>query len=164
MAEDEPIDQYEPREDLPDVDIDPVEGGSAPNSNTPSVKGMLIQPFPQGQQGNPIEKFMKGSNKPEEFLTLTNVTAQEVSRHSRMVYFQNIANFANGKMQEVMLYGYNLKRSIDRQTAIDVVAMVSGEKQAQRRDWEKRQTRVMDRARGSNNPLNSSPGMANNAE
>jgi len=139
---------YDP-DDLPDVEVEPSSTG---NDNTPSVKGLIIQPFPQGQQHNPIEKFMKGSNKPDEFIPLTYVTDQEISRHSRMLYFSNIANYANGRMQDVMLFTYNLKRARLGQTGKDVVAMVSGERQRAQRDWESRQNRIMSRSR-NNSPL-----------
>lgn len=134
-----------PEDELPDINLDST-GGVGP---TPSVKGLYIQPFPGGNLANPIEKFMKGSNKPEEFIPLTNVTEEEISRDERILYYQNIANFANGKMADVMLFGYNLKRAKDGRTARDVVTILSGERQRQAKEWQDRQHGAFNHARNN---------------
>ena len=145
---------HSPEAEIPEIDI---ESGGGSNTS-PGVKGLYIQPFPTGQQSNPVDRFMRGSNKPEDFLILTNVNDYEISQAERIMFFRNIGNFANGRMDDVMLMGYNLRRARHGQASHDVVAMISGQRQAQQRDWESRQGRMMQQANG-NNPLKNSGAM-----
>lgn len=127
--------------DLPDIESS---GGV-----TPSVKGLYIQPFPGGQGTNdPISKFMLGSNKPEEYIPLTNVNQHEISQDERILYNQNIANYANGMLHNVMLYGYNLRRALNGRTAEDVVNMVSGNRQMQQRQFQAQNNQTFQRSKG----------------
>lgn len=152
------VNGYVSSNDTPDISVESSESASSTSGgNTPGLKGLFIQPFPGGNHSSPIDRFMKGSNKPEEFIPLTNVDDYEISRDERIMYFSNIANYANGRMQDVMLFGYNLKRAKNGQTARDVVTMVSGQRQQQQQDWQSRQGRMFNNARNdSNNPLKSS--------
>jgi hypothetical protein len=150
---------YHSNDDLPDIDIEESgETGSA-GGTSPGVKGLFIQPFPGGgHQSNPIDRFMVGSNKPAQFIALTNVNDHEISRDERIMYVRNIVNFGNGKMEDIIMFGYNLRRARNGQTQRDVVQMISGQRQQQQREWEGKQNRVFNQAR-SNNPLKGSSEM-----
>lgn len=143
---------YHDNGEMPEMPEIQTEAGDDSGGTTPGLKGLFIQPFPGGPGAGPIDRFMKASDKPEEFIPLTNVDDYEISRDERILYFKNIANFANGRMEDVMRFGYILKRAKGGQTARDVVTMVTGQRQQQQKDWESKQGRAFNQAR-SNNPL-----------
>jgi len=143
-------------DDLPEINT------GVPSNNgdsTPGVKGLFIQPFPGGHVANPIEKFMSVPRQFEELAVLTNVDDYEISRDERIFYFQNIANYANGRMDTVVGLGYLLKRARGGQTQRDIVTMISGQRQEQLQDWKDRRNRVFNNARSSN-PIHNASQMA----
>lgn len=148
-------------EEVQQVEVEAVDPKAQPSrsNKNPATKEMIVQPFNQGQQSNPVDRYMKGSAKAEDYAILTNLTAEEISRAERILYFRNIADTANGKMPDVEMYGMNLKRSLNGQASKDIVAMVIGQqKQDAQRGWAAKQQQMMSKV--NKGPLNqSSPGI-----
>lgn len=140
--------------DLPEI------GAGEPSSSgqSPGVKGLFIQPFPGGATASPIDKFMSVPRQFEELAVMTNVDDFEISRDERIFYFQNLANYANGRMDTVVGLGYLLRRARGGQTQRDIVTMVSGQRQAETQDWKERRSRIFNKA--SNNPISNASEMA----
>jgi hypothetical protein len=146
-------------DDLPEVEaIIPVHSNA---DTTPGTKGLFIQPFPGGQLSSPIDKFMSVPKQFEELAVMTNVSEDEIARDERIFYFQNIANYANGRMDTVVGLGYLLRRARGGQTQRDIVTMISGQRQTELQDWRERRNRVFNNARSSSgNPIHNASEMA----
>lgn len=157
MASNQNGHQSDDMPEMPDMEIQSPEHGHTGGSGaTPGGKGLLIQPFPGGGgNADPIRDFMHGSDRPEQYLPLTNMTAEEIAREERIMVMANVANYANCRIEDVLVWGHNARRGLNGQASKDIVSMVIGHRVAQQqKGWQEKQGRMFNQARG-NSPLNS---------
>ena len=147
MPDDE-VNGHSPVEDLPDIQTasaDPSEGRF-----TPGLEKILIQPNAGRGMWDPIERVMKGSDIPEDFLRLTNVPEAAVGRHMRIQYVKNLARHGNGRLEEVMWSGYNLRCSVEGDLLDLIAQMVTGQRQSKNKTWEQKRRGIVNRATSTN--------------
>lgn len=146
---------------MADSDIPQIGNNTADDQrggNIPGLRDLMFQPNQAGRGiWDPIEKVMKGSTNPEDFLRLTIVDAAAVGRHQRIMYVKNLARHGNGRLEEVMWSGYNLRCSVGGELLDLIGQMVTGQRQQRNEDWKERRLRAAQQA-SSGNP------MANNTQ
>jgi hypothetical protein len=162
MIDNEQQNGNDPSQELPEIEVQAGEAGAA--RNIPGLGNLLIQPGGSGRGWwDPVERVMKGSSAPEDFLRLTNVTEAAVGRHQRIQYVKNLAHYGNGRLEDVMWSGYNLRCSVGGELLELIAQMVTGDRQRKNDTWQQRRQGVFNRAR-SNNPMGENAQRLNNAE
>lgn len=148
MAEEE-LNGHNPDMDMPEIEVGE---SSAPGSNIPGLKNIFVQPNVGGGMWNPIERAMRGTTKPEEYLALTNVTEDMIHNHMRVQFYQNIANYGDGLIEDIIWSEYQLRRALNGEFMSQVVDMVIGERQNRKNLMRDAANSVFNRARGHDSP------------
>ena len=102
---------------------------------------------------NPIERAMRGSVNPEEYLGLTDVNDEDIATHMQIMYFKNLANYGNGRLEDCLWAGYQLQRARGGQLMKQVVQMVIGQRQQEMRNSQQRRQGMFNRGRSGSNPM-----------
>jgi len=137
-------------DDMPEMpEFDAAGSASNANGSVAGLSNLLMQPGGNNQGGmwSPIQVMMRGSVKAEEYLPLTNVTEEDIPLHMQIMYFANLANYGNGKLEECIWAGYQLRRAIDGNFQKQIVSMVTGERVNNESKQDQRQA-FLNRMRG----------------
>lgn len=116
-------------DDLPEFGASggPIQG---PTGNQPGTANIFMQPTAPGSgMHSPIERLLRGTTNPQEFYALSNVSEEDVQTISRILYFSNLFNYGDGKLEECIWAQLQLRRAINGKFTEQIVQMVTGQHQ-----------------------------------